>query len=135
MPRVHPEATLQQQLSLTKMSQISASFVSATNQNSVGLANFNIEFSLVKIAAPEEYQGLGTLLSQRRRENAEEGPLHRTARKLGLLFEHLVPPISDLIKSYGIRVSEIASQSNVNLKVGKTACLTSISSELIKNLG
>ena len=99
------------------MSQISASFISATNQNSVGLANFNIEFSLVKIAAPEEYQGLGTLLSQRRRENAEEGPLHRTARKLGLLFEQLVPPISDLIKAYGIRVSEIASQLNINVKV------------------
>lgn len=90
------------------MPQVSASVVSAVNQNSVGLANFNIDLSLVKITPLQEYIGLGTSLSLRRRKNAEEGPLHRTARRLGLLFEQVVPPIPDLIKAYGIRASEIA---------------------------
>lgn len=82
--------------------------ISAVNQNSIGLANFNIDFSLVKFTPSQEYSGLGTALSLRRRENAEDGPLHQTARRLGLLFEQIVPPIPDLLKSYGIRASEIA---------------------------
>ena len=108
-------------LKMASIPQVSASLMSATNQNTVGLANFNVDFSIVKITPSEEYAGLGISLSQRRRENAEEGPLHRIARKLGLLFEQIVPPIPDLIKAYGIRASEIASVKDTIPKVTHSA--------------
>ncbi|PMD33354.1 hypothetical protein L207DRAFT_498840 [Hyaloscypha variabilis F] len=102
---------------MSSIPQLSGSLISATNQNTVGLANFNIDLSIVKITPPEEYARLGISLSQRRRENAEEGPLHRTARKLGLLFEQILPSIPDLIKAYGIRASEIAGVKDTAPKI------------------
>ena len=69
--------------SMAAISKIAASAVSATNEVNLGLANFNIDFSLVKIEAPVEYRGLRNALSRRRVENAEQGPVHRTARRLG----------------------------------------------------
>jgi hypothetical protein len=89
--------------------------MSATNQNTVGLANFNVDFSIVKITPSEEYAGLGISLSQRRRENAEEGPLHRIARKLGLLFEQIVPPIPDLIVGITGVAQQITVQNSILL--------------------
>jgi len=106
---------------MASMPQVSGSLISATNQNTVGLANFNIDFSIVKITPLQEYAGLGTSLSQRRRENAEAGPFHRTARKLGLLFEQIVPSIPDLIKAYGGRASEIAGVKDKDSKVIRSA--------------
>lgn len=50
-------------------------------------------------------------------ENAEDGPLHRTARKLGALFEQILPPIKTLIKAYGVRVSEISSVCKIDQTV------------------
>jgi hypothetical protein len=102
------------------ISQISGSLATAQNQNTLALANFNIEFSLIKVSAAEEYQALGTALSQHRRKNAEEGPLHRTARKLGALFEQIIPEISHLSEAYGKRVSEIVEHSNAEAKVFPT---------------
>ncbi len=97
--------------------QVSASLLSATNQNNLGLANFTLEFALVKVEAPAEYTGLSTALSKGRRENAEDGPLHRTATKLGLLFEQIIPQIPDLIKAYGTRASEIATVAHKDTQV------------------
>lgn len=102
---------------MASISQISGSLVAAQNQNTLALANFNIDFSLIKVSASEEYQVLGTTLSQRRRENAEEGPLHRTARKLGALFEEVIPQISELSSAYGKRVTEIVEHSNSKVNV------------------
>jgi hypothetical protein len=85
------------------------------------LVNINLDFSIVKTSAPKEYQGLGNALSRSRRENAEEGPLHRTARRLGALFEQIIPSMPDLAKAYGERVSEIASDSTSGLKVCPSA--------------
>lgn len=73
--------------------------------------------SLGKVTAPVEYQELGILLPQRRRKNAEEGPIHRTARKIGLLFKQIVPPIGDLIKAYGTRVAEIEGALDIDQRV------------------
>jgi hypothetical protein len=107
---------------MASISQISGSLAAAQNQTTLALANFNIDFSLIKVSAAEEYQVLGTALSQRRRENAEEGPLHRTARKLGALFEQVIPDISGLSEAYGKRVSEIVEHSNANHKVLPLTC-------------
>ena len=58
--------------------------------------------------APEEYLALGSCLSDERRNLAEGGSHHVTARKLGALFRSKLPPVPNLIRSYGKRVSEIA---------------------------
>jgi hypothetical protein len=87
---------------------------SALSGNS--LINLNFDFTLVKLNAPEEYDGVGTTLSERRKQNAESGTLHRTARKLGALFEGLLPCTPDLIRVYGTRVSEICKSEKVNPK-------------------
>ena len=105
---------------MTAIGKFAASVVSATNENNFGLANFNIDFSLVKIEAPVEYQELRSALSTRRIENAEQGQVHRTARRLGALFEQLLPAIKTLAEAYGRRASEIATSERKNHKVSKT---------------
>jgi hypothetical protein len=102
---------------MSTLAQVSNSLFSATNQNTLTLANLNIDLSLVKISPPKEYEGLGTALSQHGRFNAEDGPIHRTARRLGALFEPIIPPIPNLTQVYGQRVSEIANSKNFTGKV------------------
>jgi hypothetical protein len=102
---------------MSTLTQISNSLLSATNQNSVALANINLDFSLIKICPSKEYEGLGMALSQHRRECALDGEIHRTARRLGALFEPVIPPIPNLTEVYGQRVSEIANAKSVTSKV------------------
>ncbi|KAL8999010.1 MAG: hypothetical protein Q9169_002008 [Polycauliona sp. 2 TL-2023] len=99
---------------MSTIGRISASALAATNENTFGLANFNIDFSLVKVEAPIEYQGLRSALSRHRVENAEQGPQHRTARRLGALFEQILPPIKTLAEAYGRRASQIADAGKNN---------------------
>lgn len=93
------------------ISRISNALVSGTNENTLALVNFNIDFSLLKLEPPGEFTGLGLSLTRQRRELAEEGPTHRTARRLGALFENVVPDSPALIRAYGSRVSEISQNS------------------------
>ena len=102
---------------MTSIGRFAASALSAANENTVALANFNIDFSLIKVEAPVEYQGLRSALSRRRVENAEQGPLHRTARKLGALFAEILPPIKTLAEAYGRRASEIAGSEKLSRHV------------------
>jgi hypothetical protein len=53
-------------------------------------------------------------LTTTRRKNAESGSANKTARRLGALFEQLVPPTPRLVKTYGLRVSEVAETPAVN---------------------
>jgi hypothetical protein len=102
---------------MSAIAQIANSLVSGTNQNTLALANINLDFSLIRVSPPKEYEGLATALSRHRRENAEEGQLHRTARRLGALFEPIIPPIPELTEAYGRRVSEIVESKAFTLKV------------------
>ncbi|KAI4702208.1 hypothetical protein J4E81_002570 [Alternaria sp. BMP 2799] len=90
------------------------SVFSATNENYAALANIKFDFSLVKMEAPIEFSGIASGLSTRRRVEAEEGPSHKTARRLGALFEDVVPSTPKLISAYGRRMSEIMNASGVN---------------------
>jgi hypothetical protein len=90
------------------------SLVSATNENYAALANVKFDFSLIKMEAPIEFNGIASALSNRRRIEAEEGPSHKTARRLGALFEDLVPSTPKLISAFGLRMSEIINTSGVN---------------------
>ncbi|KAI1747770.1 hypothetical protein F4782DRAFT_535045 [Xylaria castorea] len=87
---------------------LTAAGISARNENTLALANLNFDFSLIKLNAPKEFLQLGKALSPTRRKNAEEGSTHRTARKLGALFEQVASPPEQLVKAYGRRASEIS---------------------------
>jgi hypothetical protein len=94
--------------------RLTAALSTIYNENSVSLANLNFDFTLVKLEAPVEYQEVGTTISRRRKLDAEEGNLHRTARKLGALFQGSIPSSAALFKAYGTRVSEIAASKSLN---------------------
>ena len=51
-----------------------------------------------------------------RRNNAEEGVLHKLARRLDALFKDIVPPVTALINAYGRRVTDISALPSVNPK-------------------
>lgn len=101
---------------MTSLGKIQSSFLSTTTENSIALVNFNFDFSLRKVEAPREYTEIGTALSSKRRVDAEEGPSHKTARKLGCLFESLIPSTPKLISAYGLRASEIIQAPGINPK-------------------
>ena len=96
------------------LSKFTANFFSASNENTLSLASAKFDFALVKIEAPVEFGPVGLALSQRRKVEAEDGGRHRTARKLGALFEQLVPSTPALIGAYGLRVSEIINTPGIN---------------------
>lgn len=72
---------------MDSIGKFSASLVQGTQETTLALANANFDFSLIKIEAPVEYRALGAHLSTARRQTAEEGTIHVTARKLAALFE------------------------------------------------
>ncbi|OAL53522.1 hypothetical protein IQ07DRAFT_559746 [Pyrenochaeta sp. DS3sAY3a] len=90
------------------INKLQAALAHATNEFTLTAANLNFDFSIVKCEAPKEYQILGNALSRYKREAAENGNAHTTARRLGALFDGVCPPTPKLLKAYGIRVSEIA---------------------------
>ncbi|KAJ5937291.1 hypothetical protein N7454_004946 [Penicillium verhagenii] len=93
------------------LGRITASLVTGIADTTAALFNVNLDFSLVKIEAPREFSPVGAALSSLRREAAESGSVHTTARKLGALFDPILPETPDLIKAYGSRASEIATVS------------------------
>ena len=101
---------------MSTIGRLTNAITSATNETTLALASINFDFSLMKIDAPKEFHVFGASLSQQRRNEAEEGFTHKTARRLGALFEPLVPATPKLIEAYGTRASEIATSPNVNPK-------------------
>ena len=98
------------------LQKLTASLVAGSQETTIALANLNFDFSLFKVEAPPEFRPLGDELTAPRRNAAENGSPHVTARKLGALFQRLLPPTPELIRAYGHRVSEIASARAVNPK-------------------
>jgi hypothetical protein len=93
------------------LGSIKAAVVNGISEATACLVNFNLDFSLIKIEAPKEFSPVGAALSSLRRESAESGLVHTTARKLGALFDPLLPDTPQLIKAYGSRASEIVTKS------------------------
>lgn len=97
---------------MSSIGKITSSLLSIPTELTVAAASLNFDFSLVKVEAPKEFHGVRDALSKVRRDKAESGLPHITARKLGALFEPLVPPIPNLLSAYGQRVSEISAELN-----------------------
>ncbi|RDW64330.1 uncharacterized protein DSM5745_09741 [Aspergillus mulundensis] len=96
---------------MASIQRIAANAVSLNPEVNFSIFHANIDFSLRKCEAPAELLPLGQTLSRQRRELAEEGSLHILARRLGFLFEDILPKVPSLLKAYGTRASEIASES------------------------
>lgn len=101
---------------MSALGRLTNAFFSASNENTLALANVNFDFSVLKFDAPREFQVFGASLTKQRRDEAEDGSIHKTARRLGALFQALVPPTPNLIRVYGARASEIATCPNINPK-------------------
>ncbi|KAF2719024.1 hypothetical protein K431DRAFT_229354, partial [Polychaeton citri CBS 116435] len=99
---------------MASIGKLSNSLIQASQETQVALASLNFDFSLIKYEAPAEYLALGQCLSRGRKEVAEDGRIHITARKLGALFESEIPEVPNLLEAYGRRVSEVASTPNAN---------------------
>jgi hypothetical protein len=89
------------------MNKLVASLAQATSEVSMAAVNLNLDFSIFKFEAPPSYKAFGEKLSLQRKEKAEYGSPHTTARKLGALFNETLPKTPTLITAYGVRVSEI----------------------------
>ena len=101
---------------MSSLGRLTAALGVAHNENTLALANINFDFSLFRVDAPIEFRALGANLSTNRRQEAETGIPHRTARKLGALFEGVLPHVPELARAYGRRVSEISSYQLQNPK-------------------
>lgn len=99
---------------MASMGKCILSAASLTQKTTLVLANLNFDFSIIKLAATLEYNELRAHLSKKRKREAEDGTLHRNARKLGALFADDLPKICHLEKACGLRVSEIAGNDKVN---------------------
>ncbi|KAL8883158.1 MAG: hypothetical protein Q9192_007404 [Flavoplaca navasiana] len=93
---------------MTTFSKFIPGIASGSLEIAPALANLNFDFALWKVAAPKEFEGVGSALSTSRRDDAERGMLHTVARKLGALFERKLPSTPGLTSAYGSRASEIA---------------------------
>jgi hypothetical protein len=101
---------------MASLGRLRNSLVTAINENNAALVSLNLDFSLVKLDAPAVFAPVGSALTKRRRDNAEEGESHQVARRLGALFEQLIPSTPKLITAYGVRASEIVQTPGVNPK-------------------
>ena len=93
---------------MASVSRLTGSWATAYNENTLTLANLNFDFSLYMVKTPKDYHDVKTSLSSLRRQKAEDGVLHQTARRLGALFGDTLPSIPNLINAYGQRASEIS---------------------------
>ena len=95
------------------ISRVISNAVTGVSEIAPALANFNFDFTLYKVEAPVEFEGVGKTLSKSRRTEAETGQPHVIARQLGALFQNVLPKTPKLVATYGLRASEI-SQNSVN---------------------
>ena len=93
---------------------LSTSVISAQNQNIASLININIDVSLVRCDPSPEFLPIGKALTQRRKAEAENGPFHKLACRLGFLFNEIVPDTPRLRDAYGTRASSIIQRPDIN---------------------
>ncbi|TGO52449.1 hypothetical protein BCON_0141g00210 [Botryotinia convoluta] len=96
------------------ISKIVASVATLQNETTFALSSLNQDFTLIKLEAPREYKNVGESISSARKHNAETGGLHKTARKVGALFDGKAPLAPELFRAYGTRVSELCEIERLN---------------------
>lgn len=96
------------------VSKVIGSALQLSQELTLAVGNLNFNFSLVKVEAPPEYAGLCSVLSFKRKNEAENGDSHATARKLAALFQKVLPETPNLVSAYGNRVSEFSKSKEYN---------------------
>ena len=56
---------------MASISKLQAALTAVTNEVTLTAANLNFDFALIKCEAPKEFQRLGSVLSKRRKDDAE----------------------------------------------------------------
>ena len=102
---------------MSSIGKLTPAAVNNTVEIAPALANLNFDFALWKIEAPKEFTEVGSSLSSFRRDEAENGIPHATARKLGALFESILPLTPNVASAYGRRASEVSQASSVSPSV------------------
>ncbi|RFU28622.1 hypothetical protein B7463_g7722, partial [Scytalidium lignicola] len=105
---------------MSTVSKLQGALSVISNENVLALAHLNFDFSLFKVEAPKEFEGLGATLSTQRKAEAEGGSCHQTARRVGALFEQILPKTPELVRAYGERASAISKMPEVNPKGGRS---------------
>ncbi|KAL4935107.1 hypothetical protein BDV06DRAFT_229135, partial [Aspergillus oleicola] len=95
---------------MTSIQRVAAGAIQLNPEANFSLIHGSFDFSLFKCDVPAELAPVGAYLSRQRRQSAEEGSFHILARRLGILFEELLPDVPFLLKAYGTRASEIVRQ-------------------------
>ncbi|KLP12582.1 Uncharacterized protein LW94_12199 [Fusarium fujikuroi] len=83
---------------MANIGNVSTSLVSAKNENTAALVNINLDVSLWRTTPPAEFLPVGSALAAWRKTEAEDGELHKTACRLGFLFNELVPETPNLLR-------------------------------------
>ncbi|RWA14935.1 hypothetical protein EKO27_g222 [Xylaria grammica] len=106
---------------MTSFGQLNASAATFRAEATNALVNVNLEFNVFAkrfINPPREYDGVGQHLATKRLQEAQDGVPHGVARGLGALFKDsaMLPSTPELIKTYGLRASEISRSAAANPK-------------------
>ncbi|PTB48833.1 hypothetical protein M431DRAFT_500766 [Trichoderma harzianum CBS 226.95] len=96
------------------LGKLTNSLVSVANENTVALVNLSVDFSVFRCDPSPEYLAVGSALTTKRKQEAENGAIHATACKLGFLFHQMLPDTPKLLQAYGTRVCEILSRPGIN---------------------
>lgn len=99
---------------MASIGRVALSALGAAQETTLAFANLNFDFAIIKMDAPLEFRQVGNRLSKRRKNIAEVGDFHSTARKLGAMFADVLPQVPNLTKVYGVRASQIVSNPDLN---------------------
>ena len=94
---------------MASIGKVVANCINGTAESTLALANLNLDFSLYNVIEPPK-DGVGNALSSLRRDEAETGRAHKTARQLNGLFGPLLSPT---IVSSLFRLANARSWSSV----------------------
>ncbi|KAJ0156320.1 hypothetical protein CTA2_12790 [Colletotrichum tanaceti] len=99
---------------MANFANFSNSLVSNGNEFSPALVHVNLDISLFRCSPAVEFLRVGSALTPWRKKEAEDGNLHKTACRLGFLFDEILPDTPELLKAFGTRASEILDGPNIN---------------------
>ncbi|KAH8812396.1 hypothetical protein F5884DRAFT_668371 [Xylogone sp. PMI_703] len=99
---------------MSSVGKFISSMASASLEASLGLVQFSSDFTIQGSVPLEAFRPIRQALSPLRRQDAEYGSAHRTARKLAWLFQQVIPDTPELLTAYGTRVHEILKEPGIN---------------------
>ncbi|KAI0460567.1 hypothetical protein F5B21DRAFT_498507 [Xylaria acuta] len=102
---------------MTPFGQFNASAATFRTEATTALVNVNLELNVFAkrvVEPPPEYAGVGQHLATTRLREAQGGTRHGVARRLGALFKFGLPSTPELIRTYGLRASEISRTATAN---------------------